>query len=435
MTDGTPATDGTPVTDGPTLAAMSEATSTTEARGAEDAPRASRPAPRSFPWAVPPDATDDEIRVGRRRWYAGAVFALLWQVLEVIAVWTDGRSLRAHVVSTIALAVVYAAYLFAPELMWRRSLRGRVVVLAGVAVLAALLLLVVGPLAVWTWLLVAALSGFVAERFWVAGVVVLGIVGAQFLVAASTGWDTAVNSGILFAPVITVSVGASMLFFGRQREAEQRLGFAQDEITRLAVVEERARFSRDLHDVLGHSLTVVAMKSELAARLVDVDPARAKVEMQDVERLSRDALQGLRRAVSGYREADLDAELVSARAALSAAAIDAVLPADGSAAGDEVRSLFAWVLREGITNVIRHAAASRVRVTLTRTTLTIEDDGTGSTAGATATAGARTGGAFDLTGGNGLRGLRERADAVGATLTTGTSDLGGFLLRVERSRR
>ncbi|WP_144710223.1 sensor histidine kinase [Curtobacterium pusillum] len=413
---------------------MSEATRTAEARGAENAPRASRPtrpAPRSFPWAVPPGASDEDIRIGRRRWYAGAVFALLWQVLEIIAVWSDGRSLRTHVVSTIALAVVYAAYLFAPELMWRRGLRGRVLVLAGVALLAGLLLLVVGPLAVWTWLLVAALSGFVAERFWIAGVVVLGILGAQFLVAASTGWDQAVNSGILFAPVITVSVGASMLFFGRQREAEQRLGVAQDEITRLAVVEERARFSRDLHDVLGHSLTVVAMKSELAARLVDLDPARAKTEMQDVERLSREALQGLRRAVSGYREADLDAELLSARAALTAADIDAVLPEDGDAAAEDVRSLFAWVLREGITNVIRHAAASRVRVTLTRTALTVEDDGTGSTAGSEAGAAA----AFSVTGGNGLRGLRERADAVGATLTTGTSDLGGFRLRVERSRR
>lgn len=407
---------------------MSEATRTAEARGAENAPRASRPSrpsARSFPWAVPPGASDDDIRIGRRRWYAGAVFALLWQVLEIIAVWSDGRSLRAHVVSTIALAVVYAAYLFAPELMWRRSLRGRVVVLAGVALLAGMLLFVVGPLAVWTWLLVAALSGFVAERFWVAGAVVLAILGAQFLVAASTGWDAAVNSGILFAPVITVSVGASMLFFGRQREAEQRLGVAQDEITRLAVVEERARFSRDLHDVLGHSLTVVAMKSELAARLVDVDPARAKTEMQDVERLSREALQGLRRAVSGYREADLDAELVSARAALEAAAIDAALPTDGDAAADDVRSLFAWVLREGVTNVVRHAAASRVRVALTRTALTIEDDGTGLLDPDAASA----------TPGNGLRGLRERADAVGATLTTGTSDLGGFLLRVERKRR
>lgn len=416
------------MTDGPTLAPMSEATGTAEARGAENAPRASRPsrpAPRSFPWAVPPGASDDDIRIGRRRWYAGAVFALLWQVLEVIAVWNDGRSLRAHVVSSIALAVVYAAYLFAPELMWRRSLRGRVVVLAGVALLAGLLLFVVGPLAVWTWLLVAALSGFVAGRAWVAGVVVLVILGAQFLVAASTGWETAVNSGILFAPVITVSVGASMLFFGRQREAEQRLGVAQDEITRLAVVEERARFSRDLHDVLGHSLTVVAMKSELAARLVDVDPVRARTEMQDVERLSREALQGLRRAVSGYREADLDAELVSARAALEAAGTDAVLPRDGDAAGDDVRSLFAWVLREGVTNVLRHAAASRVRVTLTRTALTVEDDGTGMLDPDSPAASV----------GNGLRGLRERADAVGATLTTGTSDLGGFLLRVERSGR
>ncbi|WP_420369808.1 sensor histidine kinase [Curtobacterium sp. L1-20] len=405
---------------------MSGASRTAEARGAEDAPRASRPSPRSFPWAVPPEASDDDIRVGRRRWYAGAVFALLWQVLEVIAVWTDGRSLRAHVVSSVALAVVYAAYLFAPELMWRRSLRGRVVVLAGVALLAGLLLLVVGPLAVWTWLLVAALSGFVAERFWVAGVVVLGIVGAQFLVAVSTGWDTAVDSGILFAPVITVSVGASMLFFGRQREAEQRLGVAQDEITRLAVVEERARFSRDLHDVLGHSLTVVAMKSELAVRLAEVDPTRARVEMQDVERLAREALQGLRRAVSGYREADLDAEVRSARAALTAAAITATLPDDGRVAGDDVRSLFAWVLREGVTNILRHAAASRVRVTLTRTALTVEDDGTGVLAPPSTAA---------VLGGNGLRGLRERADAVGATLTTGTSDLGGFLLRVERSPR
>ncbi|MGN8051040.1 sensor histidine kinase [Curtobacterium sp. 22159] len=405
---------------------MSDATNTAEARGADDAPRASRPsrpAPRSFPWAVAPGASDDDIRIGRRRWYAGAVFALLWQALEVIAVWNDGRSLRAHLLASVALAVVYAAYLFAPELMWRRSIRGRVAVVVGVAVLAGLLLLVVGPLAVWTWLLVAALAGFVAERLWEAGVVVLGIVGAQFLVAASTGWDTAVNSGILFAPVITVSVGASMLFFGRQREAEQRLGVAQDEITRLAVVEERARFSRDLHDVLGHSLTVVAMKSELAARLVDADPARAKAEMQDVERLSREALQGLRQAVSGYRQADLDAELVSARAALDAAEIDAVLPSDGTAAAADARSLFAWVLREGVTNVVRHAAASRVRVTLTRTALTVEDDGTGTVG--------TTGG----TGGNGLRGLRERADAVGATLTTGTSDLGGFLLRVERSGR
>ncbi|MFJ4221349.1 sensor histidine kinase [Curtobacterium luteum] len=395
--------------------------------------RASRPSPRSFPWAVPPGATEDVIRVGRRRWYGGAVFALLWQVLELVAVWNDGRSVEAHVWSTLALFVLYAAYLFAPELMWRSGMRTRVLVLAGIAALAGLLLLVVGPLAVWTWLLVAALTGFVAERFWVAGVGVLTVIAAQLVVAGSLGWDEAVGTGLLFAPIVTVSVGASMLFFGRQREAEDRLDVAQDELTRLAVVEERARFSRDLHDVLGHSLTVVAMKSELAGRLVDADPARAKVEMQDVERLSREALQGLRQAVGGYREADLDAELVSARAALAAAEVDADLPSDGAVAARDVRSLFAWVLREGVTNVLRHAAATRVRVTLTRSTLTIEDDGTGDVGRAGTATGLPSTGV--RVGGNGLRGLRERADAVGATVATGTSDLGGFLLRVERKGR
>lgn len=392
------------------------------APGGADARRASRD-PRAFPWAVPPGSTDDVIRIGRRRWYGGAVFALLWQVLELVAVWNDGRDRTAHVWSTIALLVFYAVYLFAPELMWRRGLRGRVLVLAGVGVLAAALLLVVGPLAVWAWLLVAALTGFVAQRFWVAGVGVLAVVAAQLAVAAAVGWNAAAGAGILFAPIVTVSVGASMLFFGRQREAEDRLDVAQDELTRLAVVEERARFSRDLHDVLGHSLTVVAMKSELAGRLVEVDPARAKAEMLDVERLSREALQGLRQAVGGYREADLDAELVSVRAALAAAGVDAELPVDGSAAARDVRSLFAWVLREGVTNVIRHAAATRVRVVLSRTALVVEDDGTGSAADTT------------MTGGNGLRGLRERADAVGATITTDRSDLGGFRLRVERRTR
>lgn len=412
-----------------TLADMDQATGTAEARGAADAHRASRPRPdRSFPWAVAPGPTDDEVRVARKRWYGGAVFGLLWQALLVVAVWTNGGSVADRVVATAALLCFYAAYMLVPELLWRRSLSFRVVVLAGMALLAGLLLVPVGPAAVWSWLLVVALCGFVAARLWLVVVMVAAVCLAEFAVVTAIGWSTAAANGILFAPVVTVSIGASMLFFGRQREAEDRLGVAQDEITRLAVVEERARFSRDLHDVLGHSLTVVAMKSELAARLVDVDAERAKTEMQDVERLAREALQGLRQAVSGYREASLGAELVSARAALSAASITGTVPpvSDETVAATDVRSLFAWVLREGVTNVIRHASASTVRITLTRTALTIEDDGTGMLAVPVA---------GPVLGGNGLRGLHERADAVGATITTGTSDLGGFLLRVERGRR
>lgn len=413
---------------------MPETVDLTDARSGENAPRASRPS-RSYPWAMAPGVSDADIAVGRKRWYGGATFGLLWQSLLVVAIWTNGGSLESRVVASVALGVVYAVYMIVPELLWRRSLGGRLVIVGGFAVLCGLLLVPVGPVAVWSWLLLASLVGFVSVRVWIAVVVVLWIVAAQLAVSGWTGWEAAANSGILFAPLVTLSVGASMVLFGRQRQTEERLDVANDELTRLAVVEERARFSRDLHDVLGHSLTVVTMKSELAGRLVDIDPERAKAEIADIERLSREALQGLRQAVSGYREADLDAELVSARAALDAAGVRATLPADGSVVARDVRSLFAWALREGVTNVVRHAAASTARVTLTRTSLTVEDDGTGALAdGAGAAGGPAAGGVVAALGGNGLRGMRERAEAVGATLETGTSDLGGFLLRVTRGK-
>jgi two-component system, NarL family, sensor histidine kinase DesK len=391
-----------------------------DATGGTDAGRASRQGGGSFPWAAPPRASAAEMRIARRRWYGGAGFALLWQALVVIALWSDGGSLAEHLMGSIGLTIIYASFLFAPVILWRGSMWARVLGLVLFAALSFTMVGFVGPVVVWVWVLISSLSGFVAVRGWIAIAINVAVVVAQLVVSAAVGWGVAADQGFLFSPLITASVAASMLFFGRQRVAEQRLGMAQDEITRLAVVEERARFSRDLHDVLGHSLTVVTMKSELAARLVDLDPERAKAELADIERLSREALQGLRQAVSGYREANLDAELVAARAALSAADLSFELPPDASAAAPDVRSLFAWVLREGVTNVLRHSGASRVRVALTRSELVVEDDGTGA-------------GALDEFGdGNGLRGLRERAAAVGALVTTGTSTLGGFELRVVR---
>jgi two-component system sensor histidine kinase DesK len=398
-------------------------------------PERTRLAAGAFPWAVAPRASSDEIRGARKRWYGGAGFALLWQVLVIIALWSDGGTLSKHVMGSIGLGIVYGCFLFAPLLMWHGTMWGRVLALLLFAALSFTMVGFIGPVIVWVWVLISSLSGFVAVRGWIAVGINVIVVVAQLVVSGVVGWGTAAEQGFLFSPLITASVAASMLFFGRQQVAEERLDVANDELTRLAVVEERARFSRDLHDVLGHSLTVVTMKSELAARLVDIDPERAKAEIADIERLSREALQGLRLAVSGYREADLDAELVSARAALDAAGVTATLPADGSVVARDVRSLFAWALREGVTNVIRHAAATEARVTLTRSTLTIEDDGTGSLDGRAdrAVDGAAAGAPGRL-GGNGLRGMRERAEAVGATLETGTSDLGGFLLRVTRGK-
>ena len=199
-----------------------------------------------------------------------------------------------------------------------------------------------------------------------------------------------------------------------QRNGE--LAAAREEITRLAVEDERNRFARDLHDILGHSLTVVAVKAELAGRLVRLDPDRAEAEIAEVEGLARQALADVRSAVAGYRDVTLASELANARSALGAAGIDADLPV----AIDEVpagrRELFGWVVREGITNVLRHSGASRCQVRIGPSSVEITDDGTGT--------------ASDPSIGHGLRGLRERAEAAGGSLSVWRAPEGGFALTV-----
>jgi two-component system sensor histidine kinase DesK len=205
-----------------------------------------------------------------------------------------------------------------------------------------------------------------------------------------------------------------------QRNGE--LAAAREEITRLAVEDERNRFARDLHDILGHSLTVVAVKAELAGRLVRLDPARAEAEIGEVEGLARQALADVRSAVAGFRDVTLARELANARTALGAAGIDADLPV----AIDEVpaarRELFGWVVREGVTNVVRHSGASRCRVRIGPSEVEITDDGTGAPADGN--------GNGNGDGGHGLRGLRERAEAAGGSLSVWRPQAGGFALTV-----
>ncbi|MEZ5097506.1 MAG: histidine kinase [Nocardioides sp.] len=130
-------------------------------------------------------------------------------------------------------------------------------------------------------------------------------------------------------------------------DRNQQLVYARQELAQRAVTEERSRFSRDLHDILGHTLTVVTVKAELAGRLLELDPERARAELADVERLSRDALADVRRAVGGYREPSLAAELVRAREALGSAGIADDLPTSVDDVPAELRELFAWTIREG----------------------------------------------------------------------------------------
>jgi two-component system sensor histidine kinase DesK len=323
----------------------------------------------------------------------------------------------------LALAVIVTfAALFVTTFGASRTLRQRgrrlttglaagLIVAAVLLVVAMVLLMGQDPLALFVY--VAVMAVFLLPGRWgplTVLALVLGTIGAHRLVP---GWHADFNVPFQIFMGALAMFGVVQLIMRNGQLAD-----ARSELTRLAVEQERNRFARDLHDILGHSLTVVAIKAELAGRLVRLSPERAEAEIAEVEGLARQALADVRSAVAGYREVTLAAELANARSALSAAGIDAELPI----AIDEVpaarRELFGWVVREGITNVVRHSGASRCRVRVDASEVEISDDGFGAAITAPAPSG------------HGLIGLRERAEAVGGILTVRRPPEGGFALMV-----
>ena len=264
----------------------------------------------------------------------------------------------------------------------------------------------------------------------------------------------------------------------------------------LEVSRQREAVGRDVHDILGHSLTVITVKTQLAQRLVETDPQRAVAELDDVLALSREALTDVRSTVGKLRDLDLGVELVQARAALRAAGITPHLPSSVPSLDAATRSAFAWILREAVTNVVRHSGAAHCRVTVTSSSLRIADDGARA-AGASTHHSARTGtgarpddaapstscprtddaaadaptqdkvahvgldterpvragdrgeapsscsGTEESTGagaaepalreGNGIRGMKERARAAGCDVTVARDPRGGTIVEVRRA--
>jgi two-component system sensor histidine kinase DesK len=218
--------------------------------------------------------------------------------------------------------------------------------------------------------------------------------------------------------VISVFLASVAVYgFTQLVQRNRQLALAQDEVAVLAVERERERIARDMHDILGHSLTVIAVKSELAGKLFDVDADRARAEIAEVQGLARAALADVRGMVSATRAVTLAGELAGARQAFDSAGVQADVPGSVDQVPDRLRELFAWALREGTTNVIRHSAATRVRVTMTEDTLVVDDDGYGPANTA-------------VMPGNGLRGLTERARQVGAHVEVSASPWGGYQLLV-----
>jgi two-component system sensor histidine kinase DesK len=243
---------------------------------------------------------------------------------------------------------------------------------------------------------------------------VLLVIVAEVLPSTVPGWtDKSYGLAVLLGSAATWGIRLAA-------ERQSRLVVAEHEIAALAVQNERARIATDLHDILGHSLTVVTVKAELAQRLLDVDLEKARKELQDLEALARDALSDVRATAMGMRGISLPGEIAAARQALEAAHVSAVLPGAADEVPSRLRELFAWTIREAVTNVVRHARASHVEVRLSPVSVEIVDDGIGA---------AGAGAAAD---GQGLNGLRRRADALGAQLTVGCrDDQSGFRVRVE----
>jgi two-component system sensor histidine kinase DesK len=205
--------------------------------------------------------------------------------------------------------------------------------------------------------------------------------------------------------VFTIIIGAINIHFAQVGRANARLRLAQDEIEHLAKVAERERIARDLHDLLGHTLSLVILKSELASKLADRDPDRARDEIRDVERIAREALAEVRAAVAGYRSGGLESEVQHARKALDTAGVAVETDVTTTKLPPAHEAVIALAVREAVTNIVRHAGARHCRielaVTATTCTLTIADDGRGGNA------------PF----GSGLTGMRERMEVLGGTLT------------------
>ncbi|MFF3610814.1 sensor histidine kinase [Streptomyces sp. NPDC002580] len=271
-------------------------------------------------------------------------------------------------------------------------------------------------------------TGAVLRGPWL-GKIGLGLTAVAAAVSSfRTGWD-AVN--VAYGTFLSTMVTAAILSLS---EAVRDLREAREELARRAVEKERMRFSRDLHDLLGHTLSVIVVKSEAARRLAPRDLDAALVQVTDIESVGRQALTEIREAVTGYREGSLATELDGARSVLSAARVEPVVRQSGPPLVPQTEALLGWVLREAVTNVLRHSDATRCEITVDGTPdlvrLTVSDNGTGpSPAGPGPDADATSG--TSGTSGTGLKGLTERLAIAGGSLRAGRTPRGGFEVLAE----
>jgi two-component system, NarL family, sensor histidine kinase DesK len=347
--------------------------------------------------------------------WAASVWGLLWLALPAVDLGLSDPSVWQWVLAGAGL-LAFAA-LFLQVVMTQRPLLVRLAAMLAIAVVLTLA-------AIDSFALMFVYAGSAAAVRLSARDAVLAVAGVT-AVAAATLALTDPDAALFWSITGTVlATGTLWFLIGGILRSNAALREARAELADLAVAEERLRFARDMHDLLGHDLSLIALKAELAGKLLPARLDDAAAEVADIRSLSRSALTQVREAVDGYRRPTLPGELAGARVALEAAGIELHVDGAGETLDPDTESVLAWAVREGATNVIRHSGASRAEITVTAgdaaTALEISDDG-----------GGEPGSNGDREPeGHGLAGLIERAHALGGTVEAAAGPDGGFRLRV-----
>ena len=331
----------------------------------------------------------------RRRGLGWTVYAWLVYLVFFFAYAAVEKSVQVWVLSLLAVAAFLPLYLRGFHEEGRRLLA-----IAWAIFIIGALIYPINPAGSCFFIYATAFVGFTGRpRTAAIGLAVM--LAAMGLVVWLMPWTYEVYAAPL---VVAAVVGGTNIHFAELRRKGDELRVAKEAVVEMARIAERERIGRDLHDLLGHTLSVIVLKSELASKLADRDPARAVTEIRDVERISREALSEVRKAVRGFRSEGLPDALGNAERVLVAAGVRPILDADSIELDADEERVLAFALREAVTNVIRHARAQHCWISLRskngRAVLEVRDDGCGGMAPE----------------GSGLSGMRDRLRQVAGTL-------------------
>jgi len=353
-------------------------------------------------------------------WLMGGIW-LLFLAFPLAAILTSDLTLGLKITASALLAAFGAVYVYGFVRLNRArgSQQERWLLLAAMVLLTLALGLIIGVDALGLMAYLVAFGMFsqpLRRALWMA----VGWLALTLVVLLLTGM-LAARPVFLIIPV-GVGVVTALIRWIDDRQ-DRHMAVAQE----LNLVAERERVARDVHDVLGHSLTVITVKSELAERLVDADPEAAKAELAQIRSMTRESLAEIRATVAGLRVARLGDELEHAGAALRDAGIEAEVPDEVDVVDPRHRLVLGWVLREAVTNVVRHSRASRCTVQLGSASLVVIDDGVGPGHAATSPSGGLS---WGRRSGTGLTGVAERVRGAGGTLSITAAEGGGTRLEV-----